>query len=163
VADRRALLFASSLHCVLIILLQVFPWAYRSFLYRDLAWKAGLQYYPVNSIWPDFGGKSFAEMKRTPKGSGVYEIYEEEEFVQKCSGPHFSGMDVYSIAECTHRAKYTFPYVSIPQLKTLIFDALDDIGCRDSFCHQVKHERNDQPPEFHITDMRKNETRVYIP
>jgi hypothetical protein len=135
---------------------------YRSFLYRDLALKTGLQYYPVNSVWPNFT-KSWEELKRTPKGSGVYEIYEDDEFIRKCSGPHYSSMDVYSIAECTHRAKYTWPFVGVEQLRVTVADALDDIGCRGSFCHEVRFRRHDEPNEVTITNMKTNTTQVYVP
>ena len=115
---------------------QVFPWNYRSFLYRDLAWKAGLQYYPMSSLYPDFDKTDPALLAK--RGDGVYGVYNSAEYRTKCSDPHMSSMDVYSIAECTHRAKYTFPMVNIEQLKVTINDALDDIGCRDSFCHEVE-------------------------
>lgn len=145
------------------VLIEVFPWQYRSFLYRDLAWKAGLQYYALNSIYPDFGGKTPLEMKNTPKGSGVYEVYDDAEYVERCSGPHYSSMDIYSIAQCTHRAKYTWPYVDVKQLKVLVTDALDDIGCRESFCHNVEFRGFDKPPMTYIVNMKTNETREWVP
>jgi len=134
------------------VLIEVFPWNYRSFLYRDLAWKAGLQYYPMASVYPDFATLDAGLIAK--RGDGVYGVYESDEYKKKCSGPHMSSMDVYSIAECTHRAKYTFPMVNIEQLKVTVADALDDIGCRDSFCHEVEFRRNDEPVIHHITDMK---------
>ena len=134
------------------VLIEVFPWNYRSFLYRDLAWKAGLQYYPLASLYPDFEKIDPALLAK--RGDGVYGVYESEEYKKKCSDPHMSSMDVYSIAECTHRAKYTFPMVNIEQLRVTVNDALDDIGCRDGFCHEVQFRRNDEPVIHHITDMK---------
>lgn len=143
------------------VLVEVFPWNYRSFLYRDLAWKAGLQYYPMASIFPDFN--NIKPEILAARGRGVYDVYDTEEYIARCSGPHMSSMDVYSIAQCTHKAKYTFPMVNIEQLKVIINDALDDIGCRDSFCHEVVFIRNDLPVEHHITNMKTGNKTVYIP
>ena len=142
------------------VLIEVFPWNYRSFLYRDLAWKAGLQYYPLASVFPDFAKLDPGLVAK--RGDGVYGVYDADEYKKKCSGPHMSSMDVYSIAECTHRAKYTFPMVNIEQLKITVNDALDDIGCRDSFCHEVQFRRNDEPVIHHITDM-KTKTKSQCP
>ena len=143
--------------------MQVFPWQYRSFLYRDLAWKSGLQYYPINSIFPDFESEGWRKAFAKIGQDGAYGVYNDEEYLKKCSGPHYSGMDIYSIAECTHRAKYSFPFVNTEQLKITVNDALDDIGCRDSFCHVVTYRRYDEPPLVNITNMRTGEVRVYIP
>ena len=143
------------------VLIEVFPWNYRSFLYRDLAWKAGLQYYPMSSVYPDFENIDPALLAK--RGDGVYGVYSSAEYQTKCSGPHMSSMDVYSIAECTHRAKDTFPMVNIEQLKVVVQDALDDIGCRDSYCHEVEFRRNDEPVIHHITHMPTKNKTQYIP
>ena len=90
----------------------------------------------MSSLYPDFDKTDPALLAK--RGDGVYGVYNSAEYRTKCSDPHMSSMDVYSIAECTHRAKYTFPMVNIEQLKVTINDALDDIGCRDSFCHEVE-------------------------
>lgn len=118
------------------VLVQVFPYMYRSFLYRDLSLKAGLQYTAINSIFPD--RKSPANVERSKHvGSGAYDVYESDEWKEHCGGPKLSSLDSYSTAECTHRAKYSFPYVDPATLKVALDDALDDIGCRGSFCHEV--------------------------
>ena len=92
-------------------------------MYRDLAASSGLFYYRIQSIKP-------------PNTSGAANLLYEAPFVDNCDGEvkHISSPAAFLDHECNWRSKSSPLVLDLEQLRYTIALALDDIGCRDSYC-----------------------------
>ena len=91
-------------------------------MYRDLAAASGLHYYRLPSLKPD---------------NETAAMFYEKDFIDKCDGleRHISSPAAFLDYECNSRSKASSVLVSMQRLKDVLDLALDDIGCRDSYCH----------------------------
>lgn len=144
-------------HASRICALQVFPHMYRSFIFRDIAQRAGLVYIPLNSLRPPAGMSGEAKEEHGLAGDGNYRLLDEPDWIKECDGPHLPSLDAYNTGACAHRSKWTEPWVDVGQLRAALADALDDIGCRDAFCQEVEGEAWERARR--VRDMRRNTTR----
>ena len=92
-------------------------------MYRDLASAAGLYYYRVASLKPD-----------NSTGGGA--LLHEPEFDNKCDGEvrHISSPAAFLDYECNWRSKSSPVVIPMDSFRHTLASALDDIGCRDSYC-----------------------------
>ena len=111
------------------VVIEIFPYVMYASMYRDLAATSGLYYYRIQSIKP-------------PNTSGAANLLYEEEFMTKCDGidtdsgkeHHISSPAAFLSHECNWRSKSSPLVIDPDQLQQTINMALDDIGCRNSFC-----------------------------
>ena len=92
-------------------------------MYRDLAATAGLYYYRLPSDKPDNVSAS---------------MFYDKDFYDKCDGDerHISSPAAFLDYECNSRSKSSPVLLNLVKLKDTLELALDDIGCRDGFCHE---------------------------
>lgn len=105
------------------VVIEVFPYVMYASMYRDVASAAGLYYYRIQSIRP-------------PNESTAAALVQDDVFIDKCDGDsrHISSPAAFLDYECNWRSKSSPIMLDINQLKYTLSMALDDIGCRDSFC-----------------------------
>jgi len=105
------------------VVIEVFPYVMYASMYRDLAASAGLYYYRVQSLKP-------------PNVSGAAALLYEDAFVNQCDGEvrHISSPAAFLDYECNWRSKSSPLVLDLEQLRYTLALALDDIGCRESFC-----------------------------
>jgi hypothetical protein len=92
-------------------------------MYRDLAAAAGLYYYRLPSDKPD---------------NETYGAFHDQDFFDKCDGDvrHISSPAAFLDYECNSRSKGSPVLINMAKLQATMELALDDIGCRDGFCHE---------------------------
>lgn len=91
-------------------------------MYRDLAAASGLYYYRLPSLKPD---------------NVSAPMFYEKEFDDECDGTerHISSPAAFLSYQCNSRSKASSVLMSMQRLKDVVDLALDDIGCRESYCH----------------------------
>ena len=104
---------------------QLFPYLMYASMYRDLAASAGLYYYKVNSEKPE----------HVPENGAAFLLHEEP-FERQCDGTerHISSPAAFLDYECNWRSKSSPLQMPLGVFEHVLNQALDDIGCRDSFC-----------------------------
>lgn len=118
------------------VVIEIFPYVMYASMYRDLAATSGLYYYRIQSVKP-------------PNNSGAANLLYEDSFMKKCDGintengleHHISSPAAFLDHECNWRSKSSPLVVDPDQLRLTIAMALDDIGCRDSFCEFGYNQR----------------------
>jgi len=92
-------------------------------MYRDLAAAAGLYYYRLPSDKPS---------------NETYPYFHDQDFFDKCDGDvkHISSPAAFLDYECNSRSKGSPVLINMAKLQATLELALDDIGCRDGFCHE---------------------------
>jgi hypothetical protein len=98
-------------------------------MYRDLAATAGLYYYRLPSDKPDNVSAS---------------MFYDKDFFDKCDGDerHISSPAAFLDYECNSRSKSSPVLLNLVKLRDTLELALDDIGCRDGFCHEGWNYKN---------------------
>ena len=109
-------------------------------MYRDLAAASGLYYYRLPSDKPS---------------NETAGMFYEQDFFDKCDGDvrHISSPAAFLDYECNSRSKSSPVLLNLVKLRDTLELALDDIGCRDGFCHEgwnyvnLKKKRADEAKE----------------
>ena len=93
-------------------------------MYRDLAAASGLYYYRLPSDKPS---------------NDTAGMFYEQDFFDKCDGDvrHISSPAAFLDYECNSRSKSSPVLLNMAKLRDTLELALDDIGCRDGFCHEL--------------------------
>jgi hypothetical protein len=107
-------------------------------MYRDLAAAAGLYYYRLPSDKPS---------------NETYGSFHDQDFFDKCDGDvkHISSPAAFLDYECNSRSKGSPVLINMAKLQNTLELALDDIGCRDGFCHEGGQEM----PGWGYQDLKK--------
>ena len=105
------------------VVIEITPYILYASMYRDLAAASGLYYYRLPSDKPS---------------KEVYDRFHDETFFDKCDGnkSHISSPAAFLDYECNSRSKGSPVLINMAKLQATLELALDDIGCRDGFCHE---------------------------
>ena len=119
------------------VLIELFPAFFRPTMYGVLAARMDLRYYPLISARPSASEVAADMAAGGPKRWALYANGPSN--MGTCDGPasHPSNIDIigFTRGEC-HSAKWAHVNTDIQALTRLLPQALDDIGCRDSYCAQ---------------------------
>lgn len=105
------------------VVIEIFPYVMYASMYRDVAATAGLYYYRIQSLRP-------------PNDTASGQLVNDDVFISTCDGEekHISSPAAFLDYECNWRSKSSPVLLDLHQLQYTLGLALDDIGCRDSYC-----------------------------
>ena len=117
------------------VIIEIFPPYYRPRMYGELAGLAELIYYPLVTRKPRWRTKDLPKTREA--GLTAWEMFEDDVTAAQCESDtsHPSHLDAaWAPGISCGKGKNAFADVDYDLMRLLLDQAMDDIGCRDSFC-----------------------------